>query len=323
MLKKSTFHFLPAEIFTFIYIFITSIVILVFKHDLKASKELLEPRLFIVLGVFFFAFIDSFKRIWILRFLRYVYLAILLSYWYPETYEINKTLPNLDFLLANWEQHLFGFQPALVFSAYFNQHWFSELMNMGYLAYYPIIVITGMYFYLKDSKYFKIFFFSVIFAFYLYYLIYIFFPTAGPQYYFIANGLADVEKGIFHHIGTYFQYNHVLVSNHSDTGFFINLVETTQLAGEQPTAAFPSSHVGITTLIMIHIYKKRYYKVFTSLVPVYMALVAATVYIQAHYLIDVFAGLITAFLFYFASIKVYKKLFLSQVMNIQGHAKCL
>lgn len=323
MLRNSTFHLLPTEIFTFLYIIITSIVIIVFKHDLNASMELLEPRLFIVLGVFFFAFIDSFKRIWILRFLRYVYLAILLSFWYPETYEINKVLPNLDFLLANWEQHLFGFQPAIAFSTHCNQHWFSELMNMGYLSYYPIIIVTGMYFYLKDSKYFKIYFFSIIFAFYLYYLIYIFFPTAGPQYYYIANGLADVEKGIFHNVGSYFQYNQVLVSNHSDTGFFLNLVETTQLAGERPTAAFPSSHVGITTLIMIHICRKRYFKVFSGLLPVYLALVASTVYIQAHYLIDVFAGLITAFLFYFASIKVYKKLFWEQQMNILGSAKCL
>jgi membrane-associated phospholipid phosphatase len=310
MLKDSSFRFLPAEKFTFLYILLTSIVIIVFKHDFQAISQLLLYRVYIILAICFLALINSFRRIWVLKFSRYVFLGILLSYWYPETFEINKTLPNLDYLLANWEQHLFGFQPALAFSTYFPQHWFSELMNMGYLAYYPIIVVTGLYFYFKDSKYFKLFFFSVIFSFYLYYLIYILFPTAGPQYYYIVNGMENVKSGVFHQIGTYFQYNHVLVNNNAGTGFFLQLVDTTQLAGERPTAAFPSSHVGITTLIMMHIYKKKYFHVFMLLVPIYLSLVAATVYIQAHYLIDVIAGLLSAVLFFFVSARIYNKLFL-------------
>jgi membrane-associated phospholipid phosphatase len=310
MLKNNSFRFLPAEKFTFLYILITSIIIIVFKHDFNAVSDLLLHRAYIILGICFLAMINSYKRIWVLKFLRYIFLGVLLSYWYPETFEINKTFPNLDYLLANWEQYLFGFQPALVFAKAFPQHWFSEIMNAAYLAYYPIIVITGLYFYFKDSKYFKLFFFSVIFSFYLYYLIFVLFPTAGPQYYYIVNGLENVKGGIFHQIGTYFQYHHVLVNDSNGTGFFLKLVDTTQLAGERPTAAFPSSHVGISTLIMLHIYKKKFFHVFMTLFPIYLALVAATVYIQAHYLIDVIAGLLTAVLFFFVSARVYNKLFL-------------
>jgi len=144
----------------------------------------------------------------------------------------------------------------------------------------------------------------------LYYLIYILFPTAGPQYYYIVNGIENVKSGVFHQIGTYFQYNNVLFSDHSNSGFFYDLVETTQLAGERPTAAFPSSHVGISTLIMMHIYNKRYFWVLGLLFPIYLSLVAATVYIQAHYVIDVIVGLLSATLFYYLSKRVYKKLFL-------------
>ena len=310
MLRNSKFHFLPAELLTFIYIFVTALIILFFKHDNQTITELLLNRLYIIFGICFLAFIDSFKKIWIIRFIRYVYLAILLSYWYPETYRINNILPNLDYIFANIEQHIFGFQPALVFAINFPQHWFSELMNMGYISYYPIIVVTGLYFYFKDSKYFKQFFFSVIFSFYVFYLIYILVPTAGPQYYFIADGIENVKHGLFNNIGTYFHSNHVLVSDHSNSGFFYDLVETTQLAGERPTAAFPSSHVGISTLIMIHIFNKKYYHVFMVLIPIYLSLVTATVYIQAHYLIDAIAGLLCAFLFFFISNKIYNRLFL-------------
>ena len=312
MLKNTKFRFLPAEKFTLLYILITSILIVIFKGHTHETVNLLEVRIMILLGICFLALIDSFRKIWLFHFFRYAYLAILLSYWYPETFEINKTLPNLDFLLADIEQFLFGCQPALFFAEKFPQHWFSELMNMGYLAYYPLMVIAGFYFYFEDSKYFRFYFFSVIFTFYVYYLIYCISPTVGPQYYFIANGMEDVTNGIFHHLGNYFITNHKLIPFSDHGGFFMNVVQATQMAGERPTAAFPSSHVGISTLIMIHIFKKRYYKVFSFIVPFYLALLASTVYIRAHYVIDVLAGLITAFLFYYLSQWVYNKLFVAK-----------
>ena len=312
MLKNSKFRFLPAEKFTFLYILITSILILIFKGGMHDAVVLLKVRFMIMLGICFFAFIDSFQKVWTLRFLRYAYLAILLSYWYPETFEINKTLPNLDFILADIEQYIFGCQPALLFAEYFPQSWFSEIMNMGYLSYYPLMVIAGLYFYFEDSKYFKIYFFSIIFSFYVYYLIYWISPTVGPQYYFIANGMDDVGKGIFHHLGNYFLSNQTLIPYSDNGGFFMHVVQATQMAGERPTAAFPSSHVGISTLIMIHIFNKRYFKVFSFIVPFYLALLASTVYIRAHYAIDVFAGLLTAFLFYYLSVWVYNKLFVAK-----------
>ena len=43
----------------------------------------------------------------------------LLSWWYPDTYELNRALPNLDHVFASLEQSLFGCQPALLFSQHF------------------------------------------------------------------------------------------------------------------------------------------------------------------------------------------------------------
>ena len=48
--------------------------------------------------------------------LRVIVQMSFLSWWYPDTYEINRMLPNLDHVFASFEQQLFGFQPALVFS---------------------------------------------------------------------------------------------------------------------------------------------------------------------------------------------------------------
>ena len=48
------------------------------------------------------------------RFTRVGVQMALLAWWYPDTYEINRHLPNLDHLAATWEQSLFGCQPALL-----------------------------------------------------------------------------------------------------------------------------------------------------------------------------------------------------------------
>ena len=81
-------------------------------------------------------------------------------------------------------------------------------------------------------------------------------------------------------------------------GFFYHLVEDAKAAGERPTAAFPSSHVGISTICMFLIAHARNYKLLAILAPLYFLLCCATVYIQAHYLVDAIAGVISAILVY-------------------------
>jgi hypothetical protein len=51
----------------------------------------------------------------------------LLGVWYPDTYEFNRLLPNLDHVFAQAEQSLFGFQPALTFS----QSWSHPVVSSG------------------------------------------------------------------------------------------------------------------------------------------------------------------------------------------------
>lgn len=97
-------------------------------------------------------------------------------------------------------------------------------------------------------------------------------------------------------------------------GFFYNLVEASQEVGERPTAAFPSSHVGISTIVMIMAWRVNR-KLAYILSPFYVLLCCATVYIQAHYLIDSLVGLITAFFVYQLATLMYKRWFISPVFK--------
>jgi membrane-associated phospholipid phosphatase len=80
------------------------------------------------------------------------------------------------------------------------------------------------------------------------------------------------------------------------------MVESAHDAGERPTAAFPSSHVGITVVILLlawHAQSRRQW-LFWVIVPFFVLMCFATVYIQAHYLIDALAGLLSGIAFYVA-----------------------
>ena len=58
-------------------------------------------------------------------------------------------------------------------------------------------------------------------------------------------------------------------------------------------------------LLMILAYG-RFRRLFWCLMPVFLTLCCSTVYIQAHYFIDVIGGLVSAFLFYHLSQQLYK-----------------
>ncbi len=241
------------------------------------------------------------------RFLRVGIQMIFLAWWYPDTYEINRIFPNLDHVFASCEQSIFGCQPALLFSRAFPSHIFSELMDLGYASYFPMIVITVLYYFAFKYEEFERASFVVIGSFFAYYVIFVILPVTGPQYYYGAAGLDNIAKGIFPNVHDYFNlHSERMTSPGYADGIFYHLVEDAHNAGERPTAAFPSSHVGISTVIMFLAWHSRSRALFLLLVPFFILMCFATVYIQAHYAIDAIAGLITGAAFYFALMRYTK-----------------
>lgn len=241
-------------------------------------------------------------------FLRITVQLALLGWWYPDTYEINRMLPNLDHVFAAWEQTVFGCQPALLFCKAMPWPFFSELMSMGYAAYYPMIVFVVVYYFLFRYHDYERAAFVILSAFFVYYLIYIFLPVTGPTFYFKAAGLNNITQGIFPNVHDYFNYYQDCLKTPGYTdGLFYQMVEGAKAAGERPTAAFPSSHVGISTVLMLLTWHTGDRHVFYVLSVLYVLLCFSTVYIQAHYAIDVLAGLVTGVVLYFTLMQVGKR----------------
>ena len=297
---------LAVELVTLAYTLFTTLLILVFWQRMGNPLALIAGRAMVVAGM---ALLWCFYRLRpnpYLLFLRYLFPLSLLGYWYPDTYEFCQLFPNLDHAFAAADLALFGCQPSICFSQLLPQKVWSELFHMGYFAYYPLIAITVLAPIFTNRHQFSRTAFVVLCSFFLYYLIYLFLPVAGPQYYFHAVGEEVIKGGHFPHLGDYFRYHTELAVSPGPDGFFRNLVESTQQSGERPTAAFPSSHVGMSTVLMILLWHNRRY-LFWGAFPFYIFLCCATVYIQAHYLVDVFGGLVTAVIFYHLTNCIYDK----------------
>jgi len=215
--------------------------------------------------------------------IRFFYPLVLATYIYGETAQLSHIFFNhsLDGMLSSIEDSIFGFQPALRFDKAMPQLWFKELMNFGYFTYYLFTFGFALAaFYLRKKEAMKIMF-VILFSFLTYYIFFIIFPTEGPQYYFL-NGKTPPPQGIFSH-----------------------LIHWIQEVGEAPTGAFPSSHVGM--MIIFCWLSIKYFRVLLPITLLFTVIITfATVYIKAHYVVDIVAGYLSAPILIFLSLQFYK-----------------
>lgn len=232
--------------------------------------------------------------------LRVVVQAVLLAWWYPDTYLLNRVFPNLDHVFATAEQSLFGCQPSLLLHGMFPQVAVAEIMCFGYSFYYPLIVMVLLYYFVARYGEFTKAAFVIMAAFVAYYVVFDLVPVTGPTFYFNAIGLENAAHGVFPPVGDYFaSHLSCLTTPGYDKGVFYFLVETAKAAGERPTAAFPSSHVGIATVCLLLALRSRSTRLIVATVVIYIPLCLSTVYLQAHYAIDAIAGLVSGVAFYY------------------------
>lgn len=300
--KKPRKGLLPVEWVVVGYIVITSIVMALCHDRLTNPDAMIDLRMKAVATTLLLFLVYRMMPYRLINFVRVGVQMIMLAWWYPDTYEINRMLPNLDHIFAAWEQNIFGCQPSLLFSEYVPWSWFSELMDLGYASYYPMIVLTVLFFFLfrySDKMGFQRASFIIMASFFVYYLVFISVPVTGPTFYFKAVGVENITQGIFPNVLDYFNtHQECLPSPGYADGFFYGLVEDAKAAGERPTAAFPSSHVGISTILLLLAWRSGCRRFFYILLPFFILMFFATVYIQAHYAIDVIAGLLSGVLIY-------------------------
>ncbi len=291
---------------TLAYVLLTALLALTLWPGMTCPARLMQGRILVVLGLAAAGLVYRLAPCRATLMLRYLYPLSLLAYWYPDTYEFCQLWPNLDHVFAAADHALFGAQPSLLFSQLLPQKFWSELFHMGYYAYYPMIALTVLTPLVTAPERFSRTAFVVMASFFLYYMVYLLLPVAGPQYYFKAIGTDAAQAGHFAQLGDYFRTHTDMLPSPGPEGLFRSLVEGAQASGERPTAAFPSSHVGVSTILMLLSWRNCR-RLMWGMLPFYVLLCGATVYIEAHYFVDVLGGLLSALLFYFVTDRLFAR----------------
>lgn len=104
------------------YTVLTAIAIFALYGQLGHPMEMLLERLAIVAVTFCLVMIYRKYPCKVTAFLRIGFQLALLSYWYPDTYEFNRLLPNLD--------HLFAYQGRLDTYIRTTIHWPGLIQTM-------------------------------------------------------------------------------------------------------------------------------------------------------------------------------------------------
>jgi membrane-associated phospholipid phosphatase len=294
------------EVLTLIYVAITTVMTIVWWSGINHPIDMILWRVGVVTFVVLANFIYHFRPCRATMLLRVVPMLLCLIQWYPETYEFCKQFDYQDHVFAAIDWQLFGCQPSIEFSRAMPSVFWSEAFHMGYYAYfYMMIAVITFYFFARYQD-FQRATFVFLASFFIYYFIYEFLPVAGPQYYYCALGEDAASQPEFPALGNYFR-DHTEMLNIDIKGFFSKMVVMAHEAGERPTAAFPSSHVGMSTVCMMLAWQTRNRWLFWVLFPLWVLLVLATVYVKAHYVIDSIAGLLTAVLFFYFTQWLYPK----------------
>jgi membrane-associated phospholipid phosphatase len=290
------------------YLLLTLLMMAVLWDKLVSPEQMIKGRITFVLVTLAAWGVYWLKPCRLTMFLRIAVQMVFLSWWYPDTYELNRILPNLDHMFAGCEQAVFGCQPALLFAQKVPWGWFSELMCMGYISYFPMMTILLIYYFFYRYNEFLKAAFVLLGAFFIFYVIFIFLPVTGPQFYYLAVGPEKIAASVFPNLGDWFltHSERMAVPGWTD-GFFYHILEMAHNAGERPTAAFPSSHVGITTVVMLLAHHAHCRKLVLGMLPFYILMCLSTVYILAHYAIDALTGLFTGVVLYFVLIRLSKR----------------
>lgn len=269
--------------FFFIFIIISTLLIIGALTSIINPMQLLLIRLGFVLLVILMIKLLAPSKSNFNFFIRNTYLLLLSTYFYTETTSYNKLFfSNIDPFLESIELSIFHFNPSIEFSKFFNHPLFSEIMYFAYFSFYLSILLFAIYQFKYNYDGFKKNMFYLSASLFIYYLIFALIPSQGPQF-FYSGAMAQVPDGYI----------------------FQKAMKLIHAYVEKPTGAFPSSHVGISIIILIISYKKTKNFFYFSL-PIVFLLILATVYIKAHYAIDVLGGLLSAPLILFTSKKLYK-----------------
>lgn len=216
-----------------------------------------------------------------LGFVRTFYVQPMYAVFFPEVIYLSQRIAggtSFDSIYYRMDQAIFGFQPAVELPAMFaHLRWLNEIFYFAYFSYYLLITVGLWRLYFRGCSNRAwlaraergLFMITVSFA--ILYVWYLFYPVHGPKYY-----IESLRATWYGDLGGYlFAWLMRLLFDHAN------------LAG----AAMPSSHVAVS-LIALELNRRWNRRLLPVLAPLTLLLIISTVYLYAHYVVDVLFGFV-------------------------------
>jgi membrane-associated phospholipid phosphatase len=204
--------------------------------------------------------------------------------WYPValiplTYkELSYLIPRIhprdfDAALAAIDYRVFGVHPT-VWLERFTWPALTELLQLCYPTYYFLPIILGAVIWRSgNAERYRFWVFVVAFGFYLSYLGYIAVPAIGPR--FLPEILDSQTRPL------------------TGVWLFQTVRDVLDRAEGLTRDCFPSGHTEMT-LLALYYARLFHRRTFWFFLPVGVAIIASTVYLRYHYVVDVVAGALLA-----------------------------
>jgi membrane-associated phospholipid phosphatase len=234
----------------------------------------------------------------ILKILRYWYGIAVILIIFKQVYFIIFYLkpPDWDLLLIKLDFMIFGVNPTQWIYK-FNNPYATEILQLIYAYYYPMIAVFALELYLwKRYKEFKYTLFILFFSFYFSYILYLIFPANGPRFHLHDFSAISVElPGVFitEYIRTFLNFGESIPAGVSNPQDFVQ------------RDAMPSLHI-ITAFLIMYLSKKFGSNSFYFYFPYFFLMMAATVYLRYHYVVDIAGGLAVAVFTIWLGLIVYR-----------------
>lgn len=202
---------------------------------------------------------------------------LLITFIYENLHDLSKHFYDIDIagLMMKWDIAIFGVEPTLWMQKIYSPL-LTDLMAFSYALYFvfPLII---MFFLSQDERHFEFreMALALTFAFIMGFIGYVVWPCSPPRY-FITDMFTSpaVLHGPF---------------------IFDRLQAAWDGLSVIPCGAFPSLHVGISTVALLYAWKFRrfstlYKWIWYLYIPLVASLWVSTVYLRHHWVIDIFAG---------------------------------
>ncbi|UCE78065.1 MAG: phosphatase PAP2 family protein [Nitrospiraceae bacterium] len=180
---------------------------------------------------------------------------------------------DIDHILVKIDYMIFHGHPTVLLERFINPL-LTDIMQLAYISYYFLPIILGISLKVKkNDQLFDRSLFLIIFCFYLSYIGYLLMPALGPRY----------------------TINHLHALDLDGWIIFEPIQEALNWLEGNKRDAFPSGHTGValTVLYCAYLYEK---KIFWIYLPIVILLILSTVYCRYHYVVDVLAGILLAFI---------------------------